>query len=83
MDQYEYYSTNKDFEQFLIDNDFDFLINNEIKNDITINNKNKKLINHINNLHQLILNEISKNGIQNNKFLFKLRQEINNFQLDN
>lgn len=82
MDQSEYYSTNQEFQKFLISHNLDYLIEKQPENTNTYKSKNKKLMNHINNLHQLIFNEISKNRIDNNEFLFKLRNEINKFQIE-
>lgn len=83
MDQTEYYSTNQEFQTFLISHNLDYLIDKQPEKDNISKNKTKKLMDHINNLHQLIFNEISKNGIENNEFLFKLRHEINKFQIEN
>ena len=76
MDQSEYYSINQEFEKFLTDND----LNTDSKDDLfsEVESYNKLLLTHIENLHKIIFQEISKKGI-NNKLLFDLRKEINKF----
>lgn len=76
MDQSEYYATNQEFENFLATHNLNIESNDNLSRELEIDNK--LLLTHIENLHQIIFQEISKKGI-NNKFLFDLRKEINKF----
>ena len=74
MDQLEYYLNNEDFKNFLTKNNLNF----DQDPDLPDEDKQKLLLTHIINLHNLIFKEISKKGIAN-ELLFDLRKEINNF----
>ncbi len=90
MDQEEYYITSSpshinselNFEELLINQEIEFLHilnqNNYIIQDNNSDYNNMK--DHIKNLHDIIFNYIKLKGV-NNKFIFKLREEINNYKL--
>ncbi len=90
MDQEEYYITSSashinselNFEELLINQEIEFLNilnqNNYIIQDNNLDYNNMK--DHITNLHNIIFNYIKLKGV-NNKFIFELREEINNYKL--
>ena len=90
MDQEEYYITSSlshinselNFEELLINQEIEFLHilnqNNYIIQDNNSDYNNMK--DHIINLHNIIFNYIKLKGV-NNKFIFNLREEINNYKL--
>ena len=83
MDQNDYYTIYNDFQQFLHNNNLDLNFDLDKNNNSNTEDNNIILMNnHIKELHKIILNEISKKGI-NNTFLLKLKTEINNYTLNN
>lgn len=78
MDQSEYYSTNQEFKNFLATNNLNIESKDDLSNELKLDNK--LLLIHIENLHNIIFQEISKKGIDS-KFLFDLRKEINKYYL--
>lgn len=86
MDQDLYYSTNLEndvdlnfeFNNFLKQNNLEFLDFLEKNTKDIKKDDDKVLIDHIYNLHLIILDEIKKKGI-NNKFLYELKREITNY----
>lgn len=78
MDQNDYYLTSDNFQQFLNSHDLNF--NDDISNQ---HNSSDIILmeDHINKLHTIIFQEISKNGISS-EFLLKLKKEINSYSLN-
>lgn len=79
MDQSEYDSTNQEFKNFLAANN----LNIETKDDLSCNLelKNRLLLKHIENLHQIIFQEVSKKELIINSYLIYVKKLINSIKL--